>query len=166
VISIVAAMDDPGLFEPWFRGASWDGWRAVLRAAFCLPMTAAEVAFFRSVADRNPPPRPVRELWCATGRRSGKDSIASLIAAHAAALFGHGDRLRPGERALVMCLRLPCSATQDDALAALRSWPRHFQKAEHPPLGGVLDATVGKGDDPVRTAVLIGIAVGLDEAEA
>jgi hypothetical protein len=104
IIDIAAAIDDPGLFEPWFRGASWDGWRGVLRAAFCLPMTAAEVAFFRSVADRNPPARPVRELWCATGRRSGKDSIASLIAAHAAALFDQGDRLRPGERALVMCL--------------------------------------------------------------
>jgi hypothetical protein len=104
VIPVTAAMDDPGLFQAWFRGESWDGWRAVLKAAFALPMTAGESAFFESVADRDPPVRPVRELWCCAGRRSGKDSIASLIAAHAAALFDQDDRLRPGERALVMCL--------------------------------------------------------------
>jgi hypothetical protein len=61
-------------------------------------MSAAERTFFRSVADRGPPVRPVRELWCCTGRRSGKASIASLIAAHVAALFDQGHRLRPGER--------------------------------------------------------------------
>src|SRR5207247_1219534 len=37
-------------------------------------------------------------------RRGGKDSIASVIAAHAAALFRESGQLRPGERALVMCL--------------------------------------------------------------
>ena len=46
----------------------------------------------------------VRELWVIGGRRGGKDSIASLIIAHAAALFDGADKLRPGERALCMCL--------------------------------------------------------------
>jgi hypothetical protein len=80
------------------------GWRAILKAAFALPMTRAECEFFSSVAEREPPSRPVRELWVIAGRRSGKDSIASLIAAYTASLFDGHDRLRPGERPLVLCL--------------------------------------------------------------
>jgi hypothetical protein len=34
--------DSPGLFAPWFPGASWDPWRVILRAAFALPMSDAE----------------------------------------------------------------------------------------------------------------------------
>src|SRR6202158_3848250 len=101
-LTIINALDS--LFEPWFRGPSWDGWRAVLKAAYALPMTDDEVDFFHSVADRDPPERPVRELWCIVGRGGGKDSVASVIAAHTAALFSEGARLRPNERALVMCL--------------------------------------------------------------
>jgi hypothetical protein len=103
-MDIVSAMDDPNLFGSAFTGPSWDGWRAVLRAAFALPMSAAEQAFFRTVADRAPPRQRVRELWIVAGRRAGKDSIASVIAAHAAALFDGNDTLRPGERALVQCI--------------------------------------------------------------
>jgi len=47
-LDIVQAMDHPGLFKQWFDGPSWDGWRAVLKAAFCLPMSEAEIAFFKS----------------------------------------------------------------------------------------------------------------------
>jgi hypothetical protein len=61
---IVQAMDHPGLFKQSFDGPSWDNWRAILKAAFCLPMTAREIAFFKSVAgDRDPPKKRVRELW-------------------------------------------------------------------------------------------------------
>jgi hypothetical protein len=101
---IVRAMDDPNLFQPWFRGASWDGWGAVLKAAYALPLSAGELAFFRTVADRAPPARRVKELWVIAGRRAGKDSVASLIGTFTAALFDETHRLRPGERPLVMCL--------------------------------------------------------------
>jgi hypothetical protein len=110
MLDIVSAMDDPGLFGPWFRGSSWNSWRAVLKAAFALPMTSEEITFFRSVAERDPPATRVHELWIIAGRRGGKDSIASLVVAHAAALFEHGDRLRPGERAL--CMALACDRDQ------------------------------------------------------
>jgi hypothetical protein len=80
--TIVDALDDEALFAPSFRGPSWNGWRTILKAAKALPMTAEEIAFFRTVAgDRAPPEKCVREIWVASGRRSGKDSIASLIAA-------------------------------------------------------------------------------------
>jgi hypothetical protein len=79
-------------------------WRAVLKGAFAEPMTDAECVAFRSVTDRDPPTEKARELWVIAGRRGGKDSAASLIATHAAALCDYSDILRPGERATVLCL--------------------------------------------------------------
>ena len=101
---IITAMEDPRFFRPWFAGPTWDGWRAVLKAAFALPMTDSEIEFFRTIAERDPPTKRVRELWIIAGGRAGKDSTASLIAAHAGAMFDQQHRLRPGERALVACL--------------------------------------------------------------
>jgi hypothetical protein len=110
-LDIVTAMNHPGLFAPWFRGgSSWDGWRAILRAAYGLPMSDQEREFFRQVAEREPPSRRVKELWIVAGRRAGKDSIASLITAHAAMFFQAGGRLRPGER--VLCAALACDREQ------------------------------------------------------
>jgi hypothetical protein len=82
-ISLSDAIEDPALFQPWFTGPSWDGWRAVLKASEGLRLSDSELTFFRSVAERDPPTRRVRELWIIAGRRAGKDSIASAIAAHA-----------------------------------------------------------------------------------
>jgi hypothetical protein len=86
-LSIIVAMNDPGLFEPWFPGPTWNARRVILKAAFGPPMAPKEISIFRSVADRDPPTEPVKELWTIVGRRSGKDSIASVIAAYVAALF-------------------------------------------------------------------------------
>jgi hypothetical protein len=125
-ISIDEALTDPELFQPWFEGETWDGWRAVLKAAYALPMTGDEVDFFRSIAERDPPKRRVRELWCIVGRRGGKDSVASVIAAHSAALFTEGHRLRPGERALVMCL----AVDRDQAKIVLNYTKSYFEDVE------------------------------------
>ena len=99
MISIGAALSDPAIFGPWFPGSSWDGWRAVMRGAFAERMTKPEREFFRSVANREPPEHRVKEFWAICGRRAGKDSVASAIAAHTAASFEPAGRLRPGERA-------------------------------------------------------------------
>jgi hypothetical protein len=104
-LNIVEAMDHGALFQPWFKGgSSWDSWRAVLKAAYGLPMSDQEREFFHQVAERAPPARRVKELWIVAGRRAGKDSIASLITAYAATFFEDHDRLRPGERTLCACL--------------------------------------------------------------
>jgi hypothetical protein len=105
-VSIINAMNDPEAFQPWFNGESWDAWRAVLKAAFALPMTEAELRIFAKLAGgRSPPRRRVRQLVAISGRRSGKDSIASLLAANAAAVEqAHIGRLRPGETAHVLLL--------------------------------------------------------------
>lgn len=102
--NIVHAMESPALFQRWYDGASWDGWKSVLRAAYALKMSDQDREFLRTVADRDPPPQRCKELWIAAGRRSGKDSVASLCAAYAAATFDQGHLLRPGERALILCL--------------------------------------------------------------
>jgi hypothetical protein len=121
--TIVEAMD--GVFAPWFAGgASWDGWRAVLKAMDGLPMSETEVEFFKSIAGgREPPTRRVSEFVAACARRTGKDSIGSLVAAHSAALFDGQDRLRPGERAQVLCL----ACDRDQAKIILRYIKSYFE---------------------------------------
>jgi hypothetical protein len=138
-MDIVQAMDHRKIFEPWFEGESWNPWRVILKAAFCLPMTEEEIAFFRTVAgDRDPPKKRVKELWIIGGRRSGKDSIASLIASHAAMFFQQAEpvepgteppkrrknRLRPGERATVMCL----ACDRDQASIVLDYTKSYFER--------------------------------------
>src|SRR5258708_24584781 len=127
MLSAVEAKADPLLFEPWFRGPSWSNWKSVLRAAFAMPLSVADRAFFRTVAERDPPPRRVRELWIVAGRRSGKDSVASLLTAHAAASFESKGKLkrasllRKGERALAACL-----ACDRDQAAIVLTYARSY----------------------------------------
>jgi hypothetical protein len=51
-IDIVSAMNDPALFADWFQGESWDGWRAVLKAAYALA-ELAPAALRRSANKRS-----------------------------------------------------------------------------------------------------------------
>jgi hypothetical protein len=139
MLDIVTAMDDPEIFGPWFPGASWNGWRAGFKGASALRMTKSERKFFRSVAEREPPTKRVRELWIIAGRRAGKDSVASLIAAHAATLFDGEGRLRPGERALVMCL----ACDRDQAKIVLNYTRTYF--AGIPPLKALVRRETATG---------------------
>lgn len=103
-MDIGAALTDPRVLQPFFAGASWDAWRAVLRGAFGERMTKAERKSFREVTDREPPGERAKEVWIIAGRRCGKDSTASGVVTHIAASFEPAGRLRPGERALVALL--------------------------------------------------------------
>jgi hypothetical protein len=104
-ISVADAMASPKLLAPFFAGSSWDTWRVVIKAMFGERMTASEIETFRTVAERDPPTKPVSEAIAVVGRGGGKDSIASLIATVTAVNFDPiKARLRPGERAVVMCL--------------------------------------------------------------
>src|ERR1700716_310404 len=51
-IDIVSAMNDPALFSDWFQRESWDGWRAVLKAAYALA-ELAPAALRRSANKRS-----------------------------------------------------------------------------------------------------------------
>ena len=105
-MSVIDMMRDAHLLGPFFEGASWDRWRAALKAAFALPMTKRDRELFHEVAERDPPKRPVRELVCIIGRGGGTDSIASALAAYLATTSDFTG-LRPGERGVVLCQRLP-----------------------------------------------------------
>ena len=139
MMDIGAAFSDPRVFGAWFEGPSWDNWRAVLRGAFGERMTKAEQAFFRSVAKREPPCRRVRELLIISGRRSGKDSVASGIAAHIAASFEPAGKLRPGERAVVALLAVDRSQAQV-VLGYLRSY---FERI--PALAALVESATDSG---------------------
>jgi phage terminase large subunit-like protein len=133
VMNIITALDDPDLFGRFFPGDSWAGWHTILKAAFALPMDESETAFFKSVAgDRLAPTEVVRELWLIAGRRAGKDSIASAVAAFAAATFNQQNKLRPGERAVVMCL----AVDRDQARVILNYIRSYF--TDIPLLAGML----------------------------
>jgi hypothetical protein len=102
--TIVELLDNPALLGRWFAGPTWDRWRAVLAAAFALPMTATARALFSEVAgDRSPPPHRVAELVCAVGRGGGKNSAGSAVAVYLA-VTGDYTRLRPGEPGVILCL--------------------------------------------------------------
>src|SRR6476661_1295294 len=74
--TIVALMSASGLFA----SASWDAWRAILRAIFGLPMLSADLDIYRRLTGRTAAPaQPFREVWLIIGRRGGKSIITSLI---------------------------------------------------------------------------------------
>jgi hypothetical protein len=124
-INIADALDDPHLFGPFFSGPSWDGWRAIIRAANALPMTPQQLVTFGQLAGgRDPPKRRVRELWVAAGRRAGKDSVASASATVAALQPYEG--LRPGEPPTILCLA--CDKPQ--ARIILRYIRGYFEQIE------------------------------------
>jgi hypothetical protein len=104
-ITILDAMDDPKLFGPWFRGASWDSWRALLAALFALPMTETQLALYRLHTGRTTPPtRQFREARLLCGRRAGKSLIAALITVFLAAFRDYTPYLAPGELATMMVI--------------------------------------------------------------
>lgn len=105
--------------------ATWQTWRTVLKAAYGLPLSDAELKVFHSIAgERTPPTKRVRELWAVVGRRGGKSRMSAAIACYVACFGQH--RLAPGERGL--CLVLAASVEQAKvvfayALAFLQSSP-------------------------------------------
>jgi hypothetical protein len=180
-ITLIDALTDPSLFEPWFRGDSWNGWRAVVKAMDALPMTDEELEFFKSISGgRNPPKHPTRELWVACARRTGKDSIASGVGAYSAAFFDQQDRLRPGERATILCVA--CDQNQAKIvlnyirsyfsdIPMLRSMVTRETKSGFE-LNNLVDITVASNDyrssrgRPVRLAIFDEVGFFRDEHSA
>jgi hypothetical protein len=61
---------------------------------------------------------------------------------------------------------LPLAASVHIGAGRVKITAEALAKAEHHPLGGILDANAGQEDDPLRAAALIGIAVGLDQGRS
>ncbi len=84
------------------------------------------------------------------GRRGGKDSIASAIAAHAAAFRDYQALLRPGERAAALCL----AVDREQAKILLGYTKSYFASG---PLGALVENDVADGLD-LSTGASIEIA--------
>ena len=74
---------------------------------------------------RAPPRKRVSELFVIAGRRCGKDSIASMLVAHAAAIEeNHRGRLRRGEQAFISLI----AADRDQAKVVERYTRSYFHE--------------------------------------
>jgi hypothetical protein len=150
-ISVVDAMNSPQLFGPHFAGPSWDTWRACIKATFAEPMSDGDRAAFRSVAERNPPKKPVSEAVFVVGRGGGKDSVASLIASCIAINFDPRGKLRPGEVATIMCI----AVDREQASIVANYIKAYFQ--EIPALAAVVK-TIDRDGVTLRNGVAIIVA--------
>jgi hypothetical protein len=107
MISILDAVRDPKLFEPWFRkrAASWDNWLIFLAALFALPLTPQQLAVYQQCTGRElPPATAVNEVWLCIGRRGGKSFILALIAVFLACFHEYRQYLAPGERGTIVII--------------------------------------------------------------
>ncbi len=75
----------------------------LLRAAYALPLSAAQFELFRQCTGRaGPPAEPVQEVTVIAGARSGKDSrVAAPVVCWEAIFGGHEARLHRGERGVI-----------------------------------------------------------------
>jgi hypothetical protein len=103
-MDILAAIDDANLIGASIRApASWAPWRALLAAAFGLPLSSDELALYRQCTARaEAPTAPFKYLWLCCGRRAGKSFCMALIAVFLAAFRNWRKYLSVGERAIVL----------------------------------------------------------------
>jgi len=100
--NIVDCLDNERIFAPFFRGPSWQPWRAFLAALFALPMTGAELETYRHHTERQAAPvAPFREAALVVGRRGGKSQALALVAAYLSCFRDYDPHLSPGEVATV-----------------------------------------------------------------
>src|SRR5258706_3045593 len=98
-------LSDPETLGTYFAAGSWRGWKIIAKAIYGEKLSMKETECFKSIAgDRDPPNRRVREVWLIVGRRGGKDSFASALAAYHSAAIDYQGILRPGEKVSVQCL--------------------------------------------------------------
>jgi hypothetical protein len=161
--SIIRFLNDPQLFGPHFAGDSWSRWRAVLKGAFALPMTADELALFEEAAGgREPPEKPVRELVCAIGRGGGKDSVAAALATWVATT-ADTSHLRAGEHATVFAF-----AVDREQAAIAFGYIRAFFESI-PLLRGMVrvrNRRLAIGDDTIELTNKARIVVGTNSRRA
>ena len=104
-VSITDTMNDPALFGSWFKGNTWNAWRAFLSALFGLSMNPEQLALYRKHTGRTTPPTTqFREARLLCGRRAGKSLIAALLAVYLAVFRDYSPYLAPGELATMMVI--------------------------------------------------------------
>lgn len=119
-MNIIEALDTPELFGDTFQSDSWATWRAVLSAAFALPMDQEQEDTYKRLAGgRELPSERVSRLVVVAGRRSAKTHVAAAIAVYlgtvGAAVENLTGKLAPGERGVIFL----CATDRSQAKVAL-----------------------------------------------
>jgi hypothetical protein len=105
MITILDAVRDAKLFQPWFRKPTFDNWFIFLAALFALPITPQQLAVYQQCTGRElPPATAVNEVWLCIGRRGGKSFILALIAVFLACFHEYRQYLAPGERGTIVII--------------------------------------------------------------
>jgi hypothetical protein len=122
-MTIIEYMEDPYRFGKVFKDlSSWSNWMVFLKALYGLNLDADEVDIYRHFTGRTTPPsEPFEESWICSGRRSGKSSIASVIAVFEALQGGWKERLAGGETPYIFCL-----ANDKDQAKLIWDYIRHL----------------------------------------
>ena len=101
-MNIVEAIRDPNTLGATFPESTWGPWITALKAAFALPMTDQEFAFYQKCTGRSRPMEaPAKEVFFLCGRRAGKGRVTAAIATYLAAFQDHSKVLAPGEKGLL-----------------------------------------------------------------
>jgi len=81
-MNIIAAIEDPGLFKPFFKDpGTWRSWETYLRALFGLPIDPEDKKLFtESTGLEVSPTGRARESFVICGLRSGKSFISAIAA--------------------------------------------------------------------------------------
>jgi hypothetical protein len=102
MMNIVQALTDPKVLGFRFGGDSWRPWRAILAAAFGLPLEGEDAETFRRLTGRELSALLIRLLCVIAGRGSGKSSIAAALVIYLATLCRW--KLAEGETGVAMLL--------------------------------------------------------------
>jgi hypothetical protein len=102
--TLLDAIDDPQLFQPWFKDhTTWASWFTFLRALFGLPLTPQEFQIYQQCTGRTEAPTaPATEAWLVCGRRAGKSFMLALVAVYLACFHSYQQYFAPGERGTIL----------------------------------------------------------------
>lgn len=111
-MNIIDAIKDEHLFRPFLADrdlgiSTWNGWMAVLRCMYGMPVPESRHGYIQQVTGRpydSMPETGFSTLLALTGRRCGKSRIASVLATYEAVLSGRHERLASGERGMVLVI--------------------------------------------------------------
>jgi hypothetical protein len=98
---ILRALRSPKIFKPAFPDlSSWHSWEVFLAAVYGLPIAAGpdHELLGKCTGRQEAPAQAFREVFCVSGRRSGKSRIAALCAVWQSVFQDWTKVLGPGER--------------------------------------------------------------------
>lgn len=105
-MNILQAMDSPRVFRPYFKDLkTWKPWRSLLKAALAIEEESGDLELMKRCTGLNHwPTEPHNEVFISSSRRSGKDTIISLLTCHMALFRDWSPYLSPGEKPYIFLI--------------------------------------------------------------